>query len=116
MRSLALVLLGVTLVITGCGNNSTPAPQTTNAAAPPPAPAGDNYGSVLANAQNRALDVVDTSSLKQAIQLFNAQEGRFPKSLDELVSSKLIAKIPPAPRGKKFDYNPTTGDIKIVNE
>jgi len=116
MKPLALASLAGALLLSGCGNNSGTSQQTTNAATPPPAPAGDNYGSVLANAQNRALDVVDTSSLKSAIQLFNAQEGRFPKSLDELVSSRMIAKIPPAPRGKKLDYNPTTGEIKIVNE
>jgi hypothetical protein len=107
--------LAALLLFSGCGNNGDGSNQTTNTAVGPP-PVGDNYGSALANAENRAVDVVDTTSLKQAIQLFNVQEGRFPKDLNELVGSKLIGQIPPAPRGKKLDYNPDTGEIKVVNQ
>jgi hypothetical protein len=115
MKPLPFLLLAGLLAVSGCGNNQTSTSQTTNAAAPA-APAGDNYGSVLVNAQKLAVSVVDTSSLKQAIQLFNAQEGRNPKDLNELVSSHLIGQIPPAPHGKKFDYNPDTGEIKLVDQ
>ena len=115
MKLLPFLLLAGLLAVSGCGNNQSSSPQTTNAAVPTP-PAGNNYGSVLANSQNLALSVVDTSSLKQAIQLFNAQEGRYPKDLDELVTTHMIGKIPPAPRGKKFDYNADTGEIKIVDQ
>ena len=115
MKFLLIVPLIGILVAAGCEKNQPVTPQTTNAVVPGPAESAD-YGSALANAQNRAIAVVDTSSLKSAIQLFNAQEGRYPKDLDELVSSKMIGKIPPAPRGKKLDYNPATGEIKIVDQ
>jgi hypothetical protein len=59
---------------------------------------------------------VDTASLTQAVQLFNSTEGRFPKDLNELITNKLISEIPPTPRGKKLDYNPATGEVKLVDQ
>jgi hypothetical protein len=107
------------LLLAGCGNNTSNPTQTTNTSSSPPsapAPSGDNYGSALANAQNRAIDVVGMTALQEAIRNFNVNEGRYPKDLDELVSSKFLAKIPPAPRGKRFNYNAATGDIKLVDQ
>ena len=115
MKLLPFALLAGLLAVSGCGNNQNSGSQTTNATVPA-APAGGGVGSVLGNAQNLAVSVVDTSSLKQAIQLFNAQEGRYPKDLNELVTTHMIGQMPPAPRGKKFDYNPDTGEIKLVDQ
>jgi ABC-type glycerol-3-phosphate transport system substrate-binding protein len=57
--------------------------------------------------------VANVAALKQAVQTFNTQEGHFPKTLDELVP-KYIAKIPDAPSGYKLDYNPATGEVKVI--
>jgi hypothetical protein len=46
--------------------------------------------------------------------MFNVDEGRYPKSLQELVDKKYIGQIPPAPYGKKLDYDPATGVVKVV--
>ena len=111
-----LTLLAAALVLTGCGNGQGSSSQTNSVTTgPPPAPAG-NYLDTLANSRDRAVKVIDTASLTQAVQMFNATEGRFPKDLDELVTNKLIAEIPVTPRGKKLDYNPSTGEVKLVDE
>jgi hypothetical protein len=52
------------------------------------------------------------AGLKEALQKFNTQEGHFPKALDELVP-KYIDKIPDAPSGYKYSYNPATGELKM---
>ena len=114
--SFCLAALGA-LVLTGCGNNSSNSPQPTNAAPAAQTPAaGGNYGSSLANAQNQAVSVLGQTSIQEAIRNFNISEGRYPKNLDELVSTRFLSQIPPAPRGKKYDYNAATGEIKLADQ
>ena len=49
--------------------------------------------------------------------MFNVQEGRLPRDLNErLVEKKLIGKIPPVPYGMKLDYDPATGKVSVVKE
>jgi len=52
--------------------------------------------------------------LGPAIKAFNAGEGRFPSSLQELVDEGYIRALPALPPGMKADYNPETGEVKIV--
>jgi len=54
----------------------------------------------------------NVATLKQAVQAFNAQEGHYPKTLDEL-TPKYIAKIPDAPAGYKISYDPATGNVAV---
>jgi hypothetical protein len=111
-----LVLLTVALILPGCGNNQGGSAQTNSAASSPQLSGSGNYLDTLANSRDRAVGVVDTASINQAIQMFNATEGRYPKDLEELVTNKLIGEIPPTPRGKKLDYDATTGVLKLVDE
>lgn len=112
-----LSLFGV-LWVAGCGDHQDSPIKATNSAAgggnPLNAPA--DYLGTLAKGQQTAVKVVDTTALTQAAQLFNAQEGRYPKDLNELVTSKMIARIPDAPAGMKLDYDPTTGTVKVVSK
>ncbi len=111
------------LVLSGCAKSQTPGTQAggtnapaTNAAAPGqnPLTAPADYLGAAAKAQKTAVRVVDTVSLNQAVQLFNVQEGRYPKDLNELVTEKYLPHIPAAPAGSKITYNPQTGEVKVV--
>ncbi len=108
--------LAASLVLVGCDGSSDKAPKTTNGAAggssPLSAPA--DYVGALGKAQQTAVKTVDTTSLNQAIQLFNVENGRYPKDLTELVEKKFIPKIPEAPRGMKLEYDATAGKVKVV--
>ena len=75
-----------------------------------------DYLGALGKAQQAAVKTVDTTSLNQAIQLFNVENGRNPKDLNELVEKKFIPKIPDAPRGMKLQYDATAGKVKVVQE
>jgi predicted small lipoprotein YifL len=88
LYSIFIAILAASL-LAGCGKSS--APNAT-----PPA--------------NSPMSNLDT--LKQAIQKFNTAEAHFPKTLDELVP-KYLDKIPDAPGGYKYDYNPATGEVKV---
>ncbi|MDB6017341.1 MAG: hypothetical protein JWR19_1830 [Pedosphaera sp.] len=113
---LSFVLVSA-LFLAGCSDKNSPsAPQSTNTSSGGGslATAPVDYVSALGKAENRAIKAVDVAALNQAIQLFNVQEGRFPKDLNELVASKLINNIPQVPNGMKLDYDATAGTIKVV--
>src|SRR5712672_1313068 len=117
--------LVVSLLLAGCGEKETAQPaRSTNAPVKGSPSAGSgspvtapvDYLNSLGQGQQKALKTVDVASLNQAIQMFNVQEGRYPKDLDELVKSKLIGEIPAAPAGMKIVYDSTAGQVKVVNQ
>jgi hypothetical protein len=106
MKTFLLILVATGLVLTGCGKNSKYGTvQDTKKAL--------DYGNTLVNAKKTADKTIDVSYLNQAVQLFNTQEGRYPKTLDELVPN-YVAKIPDAPIGYKIEYDATKGEVKVV--
>src|ERR1051325_7304369 len=106
MKRFLLLLMPVFLLI-GCGGKSEKAAQTTNASPSSSSPltAPGDYLGAAAKAQQSAVKTVDTTSLNKAIQLFNVENGRNPKDLDELVQNHFIPKIPEAPYGTKIVYD-----------
>ena len=109
-----LVLMSSLLVLAGCGDKSTNSTTTnTTSSSGSPLTAPVDYLAAAAKAQQSAVKTVDVTSLDKAIQLFNVDQGRNPKDLNELVP-KYLKSIPAPPPGMKFDYNPTTGEVKVV--
>jgi hypothetical protein len=100
------VLALVTVLFAGCGKSDS------GGASPANAPA--DYVGALGRSQAKAVTAVDLASLKQAISMFNVNEGRFPKDLNELVQEKLIARMPDVPNGMKLAYDPATGNVSMV--
>ena len=74
------------------------------------------YMGGLYQARQNAGKTVDLASLTRVIDQFQVDKGRYPTDLNELVQEKYIEKIPPAPSGMKIDYNPSTGEVKVVNQ
>jgi hypothetical protein len=118
MKQSFCLSLAASLLLLGCGESSNPPGQPTNAAAggssPLSAPA--DYVGALGKAQQAAVKTVDTTSLNQAIQMFNVENGRNPKDLNELVEKKFIPRIPEAPRGMKLEYDAAAGKVKVVKQ
>lgn len=123
-----LGLVSVALVLTGCPDKRRPA-NSPNAKpaqnAPAKAPGGDSgsqakgpladYAKGLSNSEKKAAEVTGTVSIGQAVQQFNIIEGRLPRTLDELVESRYLPKLPVAPRGKRYIYNPKSGEVTVEN-
>jgi hypothetical protein len=112
-----LLFLVAGLVLTGCGKNDKSSTNTTTVTASPaptPAPAGDGYLGTMMKAQQAAIKTVDVTSLNQEVQLFNVQEGRLPKDLNELVDKQYIGRLPAVPVGMKLVYDAAQGKVTIA--
>ena len=96
----------IATLLTGCGESSRPQTQVNPA---------DVTNNVLVNAKRTADKTIDVSFVNQAIQLFNVQEGRLPKTLAEL-TPKYVAKLPDAPLGYKLSYDAKKGEVSVVRE
>jgi hypothetical protein len=118
MKILFGLSLGASLLLMGCGESSDKPGQATNGAAAGSSPlsAPADYVGALGKAQQAAVKTVDTTSLNEAIQMFNVEHGRNPKDLNELVEGKYIPKIPAAPYGMKLEYDAATGKVKVVKQ
>ena len=126
MKASFLILAVTGMVLTGCGNNNsgshaqgTNTSQTTNAEprydTGNPITAPVDYIGAVGQAQKYAVKQIDLAYLNQAIQLFNTQEGRYPKDLNELVPN-YVGKIPAAPYGSKIVYDASSGTVKVVKQ
>ena len=98
-------------LLAGCGDKSGSGTQGANSATN----GFGGYVKSLGEAQKAADKTIDVSYINQAIQLFNAQEGRYPKNLQELVPA-YVAKIPDAPFGYKIVYDTASATVKVVKE
>lgn len=116
MNKSFILLLAMAGLCVACKKSS----DTTSATTNPPAASGNpitapvDYLGAVAKAKKSTDAKLETASLKKAIDLFNAQEGRYPKDLNELVRPEYLSRLPQPPAGMKFDYNPATGEVKTV--
>jgi len=113
MKAILPFSLLTSLLLVGCGDGGGKSDSSTNESSSVITAPVDYLGAV-GQAQQKAVKTVDTAALNQAVQLFQVQEGRLPKDLNELVEQKYIGAIPQAPQGKKIVYDATTGTVKIV--
>ena len=119
MKSSLILSAGLGLALVGCSDSSNkPVPASTNAPASSgnPLTAPVDYLNAATKAQQSAVKTVDTTSLNKAIEMFNVQEGRFPKDLDELVAKKYFPLIPTPPFGTKIVYDAKAGTVKVVKQ
>ncbi len=74
---------------------------------------GDYLETVVITAPHYAKNTVSAIYVENEIKQFHALKGRWPKSLDELGewAGEPVQKAPP---GMKYDYDPSTGVVKVV--
>jgi hypothetical protein len=118
MRTGMLVAMAcvMSLLGTGCGKKEGVEAKTTNAVGSNPLNAPTDYLGAMGKAKKSSEKTIDTISINQAIALFHASEGRFPRDLNELVTEKFMPKVPEAPYGMKIVYDATRGQVQIVPE
>lgn len=115
MKAILPISCVAVLVLMGCGDSGSSSSQQTNSASSGnPLTAPVDYLGAVGNAKQKAVKTVDVASLTQAVQLFQVSEGRLPKDLNELVTTKYIARIPEAPYGQKLVYNASTGQVTVA--
>lgn len=99
----------LTLLLVGC--NDSAKPPGTSSSNPATAPA--DYLKEITTSEKRATKIVDVSVLNRTIENFYVQEGRFPKSLQELVDLKYLPLLPPLPEGVSWNYDTNLGAVSI---
>jgi hypothetical protein len=102
--------------LVGCAKKETAADKSllTNNNSGNPLTAPVDYLGAVNQARKSAINTIDKAGLTKHIQTFYAQEERFPRDLNELVQKRYIPAVPAPPPGMRFDYNPQTGELKIV--
>jgi hypothetical protein len=113
-RILAVPLLMAGCLFFGCGKSDQQPGNANKSSSGNPVTAPVDYLGAVAQRQKRAMKSLDESGLNQSIQMFYAAEGRYPKDLKELVRPDYLSALPTPPAGMKFDYNPATGQVKVV--
>ena len=73
-----------------------------------------DYLGTVAKGKKSAEAKIAINEFTKAIQMFEAMEGRKPKTLDELVKEGHLAKMPKTPYGMKFTYDAKTGAVDAV--
>ena len=117
MMNSRLMAAVAALFLAGCSKQETAGTKATNeAASGNPITAPVDYLGAVAKAKHAAEKTIDLASVNQAVQLFYAQEDRFPRDLNELVAKHYIAAIPPTPAGRRWAYNSQTGELKAVQQ
>lgn len=111
-----MLCLASLFLLAGCDSKSGSEKNTSNTAGGSLLTAPVDYLDAVGKAQQKAVKTVDVASLTQAIQMFNVQEDRFPKDLNELVEKQYIARIPEAPYGSKIVYDAKAGTVKVVKQ
>ena len=113
VASLHLIVMAG-LFLCGCEKRDSASPATNAASSGNPVTAPVDYLGAAAKAKRAAEKTVDTVGINQAVQLFQAQEDRLPRDLNELVSKKYLPSIPPPPAGMKYDYNSQSGQVRLI--
>lgn len=118
MKTPFVLAVAAGLLLAGCSKSgtSTPSAQNANAnAASNSAAATPGYLGTLVKDEKDSEKKIDVSYLNQAIQLYNAQEGHNPKTLQDLVPN-YVGKLPQAPYGYKLNYDAAKGEVTVVKE
>ena len=113
MRFLFVLAL-FAFAVTGCGKKEEAPPPAKPASSGNPLMAPTDYLGAVAKAKKASEKTIETAAVGNTIQLFQAQEGRFPKDLNELVTKQYLSALPKPPYQMKFDYDAKTGEFKVV--
>ena len=113
MKSLAPLFAAACFFLIGCqGEKKEAAPADTSSGNPLTAPA--DYVGAIGKAQKSAQKTIGALGLDQALKTFYAEEGRYPATLEEMVSKGTLPSVPTPPPGMKYDYDSKAGTIKVV--
>jgi hypothetical protein len=109
------IFASVVVLAAGCGDSSKKATQAFNAVSNV-VDAPLYYIGAVGQAQKYSEKQIDLAYVNEAIQQFQAGEGRLPKDLNEMVEMHYLGKIPDAPFGYKIVYDATNGTIQVVKQ
>ncbi len=101
-----LITFVLSLILLGCGAETL---VTTGIVAEN----AKNQAQALKGVTQQAGRQIGLSQVKQAIAAFQAEQGRFPYTLDELVTLGYMYYLPQLAEGQQFVYDNRTGQVRV---
>ena len=98
--------------LAGCNEGSPKSRGTTSSGNPATAPL--DYLAAQGQAKKHSEGTASLAQVQQALQQFRASEDRWPESLEELVRSGFLAKVPAMPTGQRLAYDPRSGTVQVA--
>ncbi len=77
--------------------------------------AAEQYANVMVKTRQKAKGMDSVLPLKQLVDSYWAEQGKYPASLQELVTNGYINELPAPPAGMEFTYDPATGSVALQN-
>lgn len=140
MNKQAAILLAAAAMVAGCSKVESPKtatkPPTPTATLPSltqeqaataapqsaPAPASAVVPTVAAEAPAATADAnapkrlteQEVTMLNYAVYKYKEQFGRFPKSLQDMIGTPHLARVPVTPPDQKLVYDPATGSVSVA--
>lgn len=109
----AFALAGLLVACNGSDSKPAETKQEPQKLGENPVAAPLDYIAAIGKAQKASIGRLEQARLVDAIQKFEASEGRPPKELTELVPG-FIPAIPPAPKGMRLEYKAADGSFMFV--
>ncbi len=106
-KVLVSLFLVVSLLAVSCNRKKKPEEGLT------PMNAVEKYGGVMSKTLKKSKAMDDVLYMKNKINTFQIQEGRYPNSLNELVEKGYLDNLPEPPKGMAFHYEPSTGKVDV---
>jgi len=116
MKTVALVFPLVTVLLLGCDDSGKLTKDAPAADSGSTASAPVEYLKSAAKSQQKAVKTIDLTAINKAIESFYVQEGRFPKSLQELTDKAILRVLPSPPPGVKFHYDTNSGIVTLEKD
>lgn len=72
----------------------------------------EGYVGHLTKTHRKAREVASIEPARECVKAFQAMNGRYPRDIEEL--KKEFEDLPDPPDGMKYDYDPKTGRLDLV--
>ena len=105
-----IFIIGV--LVSACGDGAKP--DINNNSSGNPATAPVDYLGAVNKGRKKAIINAGLMQVNSAINQYKATSTQPPTSLQELITEGLLAELPAVPNGMKWQYNPQTGEAKVV--
>lgn len=105
-----MLALGISLI--GC--TAKEEPEEKGRVGPSVLTAPADYVHASFQAGEKAKATLGLMTLNKAVTQYRALKGSNPPSLQALKEQDMLADIPPAPVGQKYQYNPRSGKVTLV--
>lgn len=73
----------------------------------------EQYGGVMSKTLKTAKNMDVVLPVKQLVDSFYVQEGRYPTTLQELIEKNYAKQIPQPPKGYQYKYDSSTGNVEL---